>query len=177
MAWLVGASSRASKGCRFDSWSGLVWEATDWCFSHTSVSLFLSLFLLISLSRKQWKKCPQVREKTARHSREGILTPASLSPPWLRSLTHSHAVLSHAPPHWPQFNETFMNAPLSLFLPQRPEISKAKNQTSWRYTFLDKGFKFKYVTFPLPTSAQEPPYYMTALGKELTLSWCHSFSP
>ena len=30
-------------GCRFDPWSGCVREATDQCFSFTSMFLFLSL--------------------------------------------------------------------------------------------------------------------------------------
>ena len=41
-------------GCRFWSWLGCVWEATDWCFSLTS--MFLSLSTSFPLSRKIKKK-------------------------------------------------------------------------------------------------------------------------
>ena len=59
LAGSVGASSCTSKCCRFNSWSGHIpWllvqsqlgciqEATDWCFSLTS--MFLSLYFFLSL--------------------------------------------------------------------------------------------------------------------------------
>ena len=61
VAQLVGASSHKPKVCRFDSHSGhmpglqvqsqsgCMWEATNQCFSHTSMSLSLSLLLFPSL--------------------------------------------------------------------------------------------------------------------------------
>ena len=41
VAQVFGASSCTPKACRFDPWSGRIWEATSWCLSLTS--MFLSL--------------------------------------------------------------------------------------------------------------------------------------
>ena len=62
VAQLVGGSSCPRKGCRFDPWSGLVWEATDCCFSLTWC---FSLSLLVSLSSTLCKinKHPQEKIK------------------------------------------------------------------------------------------------------------------
>ena len=64
VAQSVGVSSHTPKGCRFDSrsghilgcgldpWLGHLWEATNQCFSHTSMFLSLSF----SLSKSNLKK-------------------------------------------------------------------------------------------------------------------------
>ena len=58
---VVGSISNQSicLGCGLDLWPRCVWEATDRCFSLTSMFLFLSLSLSLSLINN--KKYPQVR--------------------------------------------------------------------------------------------------------------------
>lgn len=62
---LVGASSCAPKSCRFEPWSGRVWEATNQRFSLTSSPSLSLKSIIISLGEEQkhcWAASPALQQ-------------------------------------------------------------------------------------------------------------------
>lgn len=80
------------QGCEFASHPHPVrehvWDATNWCVSHTLLFLSLPLLLPSTLSVKQWNKCPWVRidknkKRSFYDSAGSLCTITPLSCEWL----------------------------------------------------------------------------------------------